>query len=95
MDFKRAAQNRRMTLDDVYYLLNKDRANQNIANSTKQDMLNQMKNVRNIPTSASDSNSQGTAQKSQTDSMFDSMLGSDGDIDNLFGQIIFQIIYRT
>ena len=85
MDFKRAAQNRRMTLDDVYYLLNKDRANQNIANSTKQDMLNQMKNVRNIPTSASDSNSQGTAQKSQTDSMFDSMLGSDGDIDNLFG----------
>ena len=85
MDFKRAAQNRRMTLDDVYYLLNKDKANQNIANSTKQDMLNQMKNVRNIPTSASDSNSQGTAQKSQTDSMFDSMLGSDGNIDNLFG----------
>ena len=85
IDFKRSAQNRRMTLDDVYYILNKDKASQNIANSTKQDMLNQMKNVRNIPATASDSNNQGTAQKSQTDNVFDAMMDSDGNVDNLFG----------
>ena len=83
--FKHAAKSRSLTLDDVYYLLNKDRANQNVANSTKQDMLNQMKNVREIPTSAGDSNSQGVARKSDEDSMFDTMLGVDGEVDNLFG----------
>ena len=83
--FKKAAQSRSLTLDDVYYLLNRDRANQNVANSTKQDMLNQMKNVRDIPTTASDSNSQGVAKKSDEDSMFDTMLSVDGDVDNLFG----------
>lgn len=84
-NFKAQAKSRNLTLDDVYYILNKDQANQNVANSTKKDMLNQMKNVRNIPTTASDSNSQGTAQKSTSDSMFDQMLGIDGEVDNLFG----------
>ena len=85
VDFKNAAKQRNLSLDDVYYLLNKDKANQNVANNTKKDMLNQMKNVRDIPTTASDSNNQGTAQASPTDSMFDAMLGVDGDVDNLFG----------
>ena len=48
-------------------------------------MLNQMKNVRNIPTSSSDSNSQGNAKKSTDDSIFDSMADTDGGLDNLFG----------
>ena len=85
VDFKNQAKSRNLTLDDIHYLLNKDQANQKVANSTKQDMLNQMKNVRNIPTTASDSNSQGVARKSQDDSMFDSMLGIDGGVDDLFG----------
>ena len=83
--FKTQAQSRSLSLDDIYYLLNKDKTNQNVANSTKKDMLNQMKNVRNIPTSASDSNSQGVAKKSQDNEVFDNMLGIDGDVDNLFG----------
>ena len=85
LDFKKQAQQRRLSLDDIYYLLNKDKSNQNIANSTKQDMLNQMKNVRDIPTSASDSNNQGTAKKSASDSIFDSMLDVDSGLDELFG----------
>jgi|TARA_R110002072_G_scaffold283780_2_gene447399 hypothetical protein len=84
-NFKAQAKSRNLTLDDVYYILNKEQANQNVANSTKQDMLNQMKNVRNIPTTASDSNSQGTSQKSANDSMFDAMIGIDNSVDNLFG----------
>ena len=78
------AKQRKLTLDDVYYLLNKDKAAANAVNSSKQDMLNQMKNVRDIPTSASDSNSQGQS-KSSSDSLFDSMLGLDSGTDNLFG----------
>ena len=83
--FKEAAKSRKLTIDDVYYLLNKDKANKNVANSTKQDMLTQMKNVRNIPSTASDSNNQGTADKSKDDQLFDCILGLDGNVDNLFG----------
>ena len=79
-----AAQKRKITLDDVYYLLNKDKVQTNVANSTKDDMLKQMKNVRNIPTSASGTNS-AQVEQSPDDNVFDSIVGSDGDIDNLFG----------
>ena len=75
---------RRITLDDIYHLLNKDKMQQNVANNTKDDMLKQMKNVRNIPTSASGTNS-AQVQSSPDDSVFDNIVGSDGDIDNLFG----------
>ena len=75
---------RKMTLDDIYSLLNKDKVNQNVANNTKDDMLKQMKNVRNIPTSAGGTNS-AQVQSSPDDNVFDSIVGTDGDIDNLFG----------
>ena len=73
-----------MTLDDVHYILNKDKAAQNVATNTKKDMLNQMKNVQNMPTSASGANS---LAKNDTEerSVFDSILGNDSSVDNLFG----------
>tara|TARA_R110002020_G_scaffold109463_4_gene253298 strand:- start:13730 stop:14617 length:888 start_codon:yes stop_codon:yes gene_type:complete len=83
--FKQQAQSRKLQLDDIHYILNKDKAAANVANNTKADMLNQMKNVRNIPTTASDSNNQGNNQKNPDDKLFDGMLGLDGDVDNLFG----------
>lgn len=78
------ANKRKITLDDIYHLLNKDKVNQNVANNTKDDMLKQMKNVRNIPTSASGTNS-AQVQSSPDSDVFDKIVGSDGDIDNLFG----------
>ncbi len=78
------ANKRKITLDDIYHLLNKDKVNQNVANNTKDDMLKQMKNVRNIPTSASGTNS-AQVQSSPDSDVFDKIIGSDGDIDNLFG----------
>ncbi len=82
--FKEAAQNHVLTLDDIDYLLNRDQANANVVQSTKNDMLAQMKNVRNIPTTASGANSQ-TEEKNPDDTLFDGILGLDGDLDNLFG----------
>ena len=82
--FKDTAQKHTMTLDDVHYLLNRDKTAQNVASNTKQEMLNQMKNVRNMPTSASGANSQGGVT-SEDRGVFDSILGNDTSIDNLFG----------
>ena len=69
---------------NLNFLLNKDKTAQNVAQSTKEDMLNQMKNVRNMPTSASGSNSQGEA-KSDDRQVFENIMGFDNKTDNLFG----------
>jgi hypothetical protein len=82
--FKADAKQHTMTLDDINYLLNKDKTNTNVANATKNEMLNQMKNVRNMPTSASGANSQGETKSVDRD-VFDSILGTDNNADNLFG----------
>jgi len=78
------SKNRRMTLDDIHYLVNKDTTTANVAKSTKQDIMNQMKNVRDIPASVGGINSP-RAERSSQDQVFDALLGSDGDVDNLFG----------
>ena len=82
--FKEKAQSHVLTLEDIDYLLNRDQANANVVQSTKNDMLSQMKSVRNIPTSASGANSQAE-EKTPDNAIFDGILGLDGDLDNLFG----------
>jgi len=82
--FKEQASKHTMTLDDVHYLLNKGKVQENVAANTKQDMMKQMKNVRNMPTSASGVNSQGKS-KTEDRSVFESILGFDSNTDNLFG----------
>ena len=78
------AKSHKMTMDDVYYILNKDKVAGNVARSTKQDMLDQMKSVRDIPTTASGVNSPRT-EKNPKDDVFDTILGQGQDLDDLFG----------
>ena len=78
-----SAKSHKMTLDDIHYLINRDKANANIATNTKKDMLEQMKNVRDIPASSAGVNSAKVEQKFE-DEVFDALKGSDGDIENLF-----------
>ena len=85
-DLQARANEHVLTLDDVYYLLNRDQVSKNVADNTKADMLNQMKNVRDIPQSASNANSPGREATSPDDKMFDVLKGLDGDADDLFGQ---------
>ena len=73
-----------MTFDDMYLIVNKDKAAANVANNTKKDMLNQMKNVRDIPASQGASNNAGQPV-SQNDAVFDALLNSDGNIEELLG----------
>jgi len=83
-DFKDRAKNYKMSLEDVHFILNKDKAAANVAQNTKKDMLNQMKSVRTMPASASGANSQGETVSEERD-VFNSILGNDNSVDNLFG----------
>jgi len=82
--FKDKAKQHTMTLDDIHHIINKDKVSANVAQNTKKDMLNQMKNVRNMPTSASGANSQGEVE-TEDRNVFNSILGNDNSVDNLFG----------
>jgi hypothetical protein len=84
-EFKNKAAKHVLTMDDIHHLLNRDKAASNVAESTKKDMLNQMKNVRNMPTSASGVNNQGSKDNDPDRDVFNSILGFDSGVDNLFG----------
>ena len=82
-DMQNWAQSRELTLEDIYYLKNRGTAAQNVANNTKQEMLNQMRNVQSIPTSASNANS-APDERSPDDAVFDILKGMDEGAENLF-----------
>ena len=78
------AEQRTLSFDDIHYLMNREQAATNVANNTKQEMLNQMQAVRNIPTSASNANS-APEQRSPDQAVFDVLKGMDEGAENLFG----------
>jgi hypothetical protein len=84
-EFQEKAKGHRMTLDDAFYLVNRDKVQQNVANASKEDTLRQMKNVRDIPTSQAGSNNAGEVKKSQGDQILDVLQNIDGGVDDLFG----------
>lgn len=77
------ANSRELTMDDIYYLMNKEQSAQNIANNTKEEMLGQMKAVRNLPTSASNANS-APVDDNPDQAVFNMLKGLDDGADNLF-----------
>ena len=84
-DFVDYSKSRTLTLDDIYYLKNRDNRDKQVANSTRQEMKDQMQRVRSKPQSAAKAGSQGTPQKSGDDNIFDSILGIDKELDSMFG----------
>ena len=84
-EFQEKAKGHRMTLDDAFYLVNRDKVQQNVANASKQDTLKQMKNVRSIPTSQASANNAGEVKKSDGDQILEALKDLDGGTDNLFG----------
>ena len=84
-EFQDKAKGHRMTLDDAFYLVNRDKVQQNVANASKEDTLRQMKNVRDIPTTQAGSNNAGEVKKSQGDQILDVLQDIDSGVDDLFG----------
>ena len=78
------AKNHTLTLDDIHYVLNRDKNTANVRNSTKKEMLSQMKNVRNMPTSNSDANNMGETRTTE-EQLFESIFGDATAEESLFG----------
>ena len=79
------AKNHTMNLDDIYYLMNRDKIDSNIADNARADVMKQMQNVKNIPKTIGSVNSLGKTNKSDDDKIFDSILSSEQNLDSLFG----------
>jgi hypothetical protein len=78
------ANDHKISLDDIYYLKNRGKVASNVATATKADMLNQMKNVREIPQSTSSVNSISQETADPNKQVLDSLKALDGGVDNLF-----------
>tara|TARA_R110002020_G_scaffold180322_2_gene374672 strand:+ start:3170 stop:4057 length:888 start_codon:yes stop_codon:yes gene_type:complete len=77
------ADEHKISFEDIYFLKNKDAFMSNVAKNTKSDMLEQMKAVRSIPTSAGATNSRSKATD-PNDAVFDALKGLDNQVDSLF-----------
>ena len=80
MDF---AKGHTLTLEDVYYLKNRDNRDSQVANSTRQEVINQMKNVRQMPTSVASAGNTQREEKSMDDAVFDKLLSQGTGLDKL------------
>ena len=80
-DITEFAKSRALSLDDIYYLYNREGRERNIAQSAKNEMVNQMKNVRQKPISAASSGSMDV-EISADDQVFDALLKA-GDVEEL------------
>ena len=71
------------SLEDIYYLKNRSQRDQKVAKGAQQDMLQQMKSVREMPTSVSNQNTV-KAEVSPENEIFDALKSVDEGLDNLF-----------
>ena len=79
------AQSRPLTYDDIYYLMNKGKKDNKIAQNTKGEMMDQMKKVREKPSSAASSGSSGSSGPgSNDDRVFDSLIDIDKEMEQAF-----------
>jgi len=79
------AQSRPLTYDDVYFLMNRGKKDDKIAQNTKGEMMEQMKKVRERPTSAASSGSSGSSGPgSNDDRVFDSLIDIDKELEQAF-----------
>lgn len=77
------AKSHKLTLEDVYYLKNRNNRDQEVANNTRNEVIQQMKNVRQMPTSVASSGNAQREEKSVDDAVFDKLLAEGTGLDKL------------
>ena len=78
------AKSKSLELDDIYYLMNRKNRDEKIADSTRQEMHDKMRETQDRPNLlATTGGSQ--VEKSTDDRVFDSILGVDSQLDEAFG----------
>ena len=85
-DLSKWAQSHQLSWDDIYYLKNRDKANTKIANNSKQQVLDQMKNVQSMPATASSSGGENAGDRDHNDAIFDLIQKADNNLENVFNE---------
>ena len=80
------AQTHQLSWDDINFLKNRDKANAKIASNSKQQVLDQMKNVQSMPATASAAGGENPGERDHNDSIFDLIQKADNNLDNVFGE---------
>ena len=78
------AKNKSLELDDIYYLMKRKERESNIADNARDQVATQMRKVQQQPRSLATAGSTPVEQ-SQDDQVFDTLLGIDQKLDNVFG----------
>ena len=82
-DLMKYAKSHKLTLEDVYYLKNRDNRDNEVANNTRNEVIQQMKNVRQMPTSVASSGNTQREEKSVDDAVFDKLLAEGTELNKL------------
>jgi uncharacterized protein (UPF0147 family) len=78
------AKSKSLELDDIYYLMNRKNRDEKIADNTRQELQDKMREVQNQPGSLATAG--GTqVERSPDDTIFDAILGSDNELEEAFG----------
>ena len=78
------AKSKSLELDDIYYLMNRKNRDEKIADNTRQELQEKMREVQNQPGSLATAGGTQVVQ-SPDDSIFDAILGSDSELEKAFG----------
>ena len=82
-EFTEFAKSKSLELEDIYYLMNRKNRDSQIADSTRQEIQNKMKEVQSQPNTLA---TQGSVpiEKSTDDTVFDTILGTGGELEKAF-----------
>ena len=83
-NFTDFAKSKSLELDDIYYLMNRKNRDEKIADNTRQEIHNKIKEVQQQPGTLA---TQGSTQVEQSadDSVFDTILGTTNELEKAFG----------
>ena len=77
------AKSKSLELEDIYYLMNRKNRDSQIADSTRQEIQNKMREVQQQPSTLATQGSV-SVEKSTDDNVFDTILGTDSELEKAF-----------
>ena len=78
------AKSKSLELEDIYYLMNRSNRDEKIASSARQEVHDKMREVEKLPSSLATTGG-AQVEKSTDDRVFESILGVDSQLDEVFG----------
>ena len=82
--FTNFAKSKSLELNDIYYLMNRKNRDANIADSTREQIADQMRKTQDQPQSMATAGST-QVEKSTDDNVFDAIVGLDSELESVFG----------